>query len=115
MTSNRTTDGAQDLPAGRLRLFRTVTFGLTTLGVMTLVYLPSQNHNDLPNRIPEAPPYITSEAQYFPPPFEEHWAQENSPGQCRNCHQKIFDEWNGSMMSNAWRDPVWRGAFLLAA
>ena len=35
------------------------------------------------------------------------------PGQCRNCHAKIFDEWNGSMMSNAWRDPVWRAAFLL--
>jgi hypothetical protein len=115
MTSNRTTDDTRDLLAERMRVFRTATFGLTTVGLLALVYRPSQNHNDLPNRIPEAPPYITSEAQYFPPPFEEHWAQENNPGQCRNCHQKIFDEWNGSMMSNSWRDPVWRGAFLLSA
>src|SRR5205823_8005074 len=39
--------------------------------------------------------------------------QEDSPGQCQTCHQKIFDEWNGSMMSNSWRDPAWRAAFLL--
>ena len=32
---------------------------------------------------------------------------------CQTCHQKIFDEWNGSMMSNSWRDPAWRAAFLL--
>src|SRR6185369_2309244 len=31
------------------------------------------------------------------------------------CHKRIFDEWTGSMMANAWRDPTWRGAFLLSA
>src|SRR5258708_15190643 len=41
--------------------------------------------------------------------------KEESHGQCQTCHQKIFDEWNGSMMSNSWRDPVWRSAFLLLA
>src|SRR6185503_18589928 len=45
----------------------------------------------------------------------ELWQTQNHPGQCASCHQKIFDEWNGSMMSNSWRDPVWRAAFLLLA
>src|SRR4030095_14159280 len=73
------------------------------------------NRLDLPNRIPEAAPYITEEAAVFPPPYEEYWQTQNHPGQCQVCHQKIFDQWNGSMMSNAWRDPVWRAAFLLLA
>ena len=70
---------------------------------------------ELPNRIPEAAPYVTAEARAFPPPYEASWATENGPGQCQSCHQKIFDQWNGSMMSNSWRDPVWRAAFLLLA
>lgn len=75
---------------------------------------PSQHDlNDLPNRIPEAAPYVVAEAKVFPPPYHNHWEAEDSPGQCQTCHQKIFNEWNGSMMSNSWRDPAWRGAFLL--
>ena len=31
---------------------------------------------------PEAAPYLTSEAQVFPPPYEEYWATQNHPGQC---------------------------------
>ena len=38
-----------------------------------------------------------------------------NPGQCQSCHRRIFEDWAGSMMANAWRDPAWRGAFLLAA
>jgi hypothetical protein len=87
----------------------------TVVGVMALVYQPPRDANDLPNRIPEAAPYVTAEAQAFPPPFEEHWVGQNSPGQCQTCHKRIFDEWNGSMMANAWRDPLWRSAFLLSA
>jgi len=68
---------------------------------------------DLPNRMPEAAPYVTEEAKIFPPPYEEYWKTQNNPGQCQTCHSKIFDEWNGSQMANAWRDPVWRGAYLL--
>ena len=67
------------------------------------------------NRLPEAAPYVVAEAQVLPPPYHDHWEQEDSPGQCQTCHQKIFDEWNGSMMSNSWRDPAWRAAFLLLA
>jgi hypothetical protein len=86
----------------------------TALGASALVYnQPDQSKlNDIPNRLPEAAPYVLAEAQAFPPPYHDHWEQEDSPGQCQTCHQKIFDEWNGSMMSNSWRDPVWRAAFL---
>ncbi len=86
----------------------------TVLGASALVYnQPDQSKlNDIPNRLPEAAPYVLAEAQAFPPPYHDHWEQEGSPGQCQTCHQKIFDEWNGSMMSNSWRDPAWRAAFL---
>src|SRR5579872_7062324 len=98
-----------------MKALKLIVFLGTTLGVSAVVYPPDTNLNDLPNRLPEAAPYVVSEAQAFPPPFEEHWEQQDNPGQCQNCHSKIFDEWNGSMMSNSWRDPVWRGAFLLSA
>jgi len=87
----------------------------TVAAASAVVYWPEENRSDLPNRILEAAPYVTAEAQAFPPPYEEYWQKQNHPGQCQSCHQQIFDEWNGSMMSNAWRDPVWRAAFLLLA
>jgi hypothetical protein len=71
--------------------------------------------SDLPDRLPEAAPYVLSEARVFPPPYEPHWKSESNPAQCQSCHAKIFEQWNGSMMSNAWRDPAWRAAFLLMA
>lgn len=86
---------------------------VTGLLVGFLARQPEPPGVDLPNRMPEAAPYITAEATVLPPPYEEYWKTQNHPGQCQTCHQKIFDEWNGSMMSNSWRDPVWRGAFLL--
>ncbi len=75
----------------------------------------------LPNRIPEPAPYVVSEsnppgapAGAYKPPFD--WAAtENDSGRCNGCHSVIFNHWNGAMMSNAWRDPGWRGAFLLVA
>src|SRR6516165_4173042 len=92
------------------------TFAGTTLAVSALVYqLGRGTLKDLPNRIPEAAPYVITEATAFPPPYEQTWQDQDNPGQCQACHQKIFDEWNGSMMSNSWRDPVWRAAFLLLA
>jgi hypothetical protein len=89
---------------------------VTVLAAGAVVYrFTPRAARDIPNRLPEAAPYVTVEARAFPPPYEEAWQTHNHPGQCRNCHTKIFDEWNGSMMSNAWRDPVWRAAFLLLA
>ncbi|HEY6175676.1 MAG TPA: Ig-like domain-containing protein, partial [Kofleriaceae bacterium] len=98
-----------------MKLIKLGTFVATGLLVGFLAKQPEPAGVDLPNRMPEAAPYITDEAKIFPPPYEEFWKTQNHPGQCQTCHQKIFDEWNGSMMSNSWRDPVWRGAFLLLA
>jgi len=96
-----------------VRFIKATTFFATGLGATFLIKDPGPPLADLPNRIPEAAPYVTAEAEVFPPPYEEYWQTQNHPGQCQTCHQKIFDQWNGSMMSNSWRDPVWRAAFLL--
>ncbi|HEX6739587.1 MAG TPA: hypothetical protein VF310_15010, partial [Vicinamibacteria bacterium] len=85
------------------------------LAVCGAVYQRAEQPFELPNRIPEAAPYVTREAKFFPPPYEDYWKGPNHPGQCQSCHQQIYEEWRGSMMANAWRDPVWRGAFLLSA
>ena len=87
----------------------------TVAGSIALVYPAAPAGGELLNRIPEAPPYVTAETGVAAPPFEEYWTTINHPAQCQNCHQRIFDEWKGSMMANAWRDPAWRGAFLLSA
>ena len=87
----------------------------TALATAALVYPAAQPNGELANRIPEPAPYVTSEAAFVAPPFEEYWQGSNHPAQCQNCHKSIFDEWKGSMMANAWRDPVWRAAFLLLA
>src|SRR3990172_6675022 len=76
--------------------------------------------NFLSNRIPEPAPYEFSETvagggQTQNPPFENLWTGLNDTGSCDGCHTGLYDEWNGSMMANAWRDPGWRGAFLLVA
>jgi len=98
-----------------VKLIKLGVFVATGLLVGFLAKQPEPAGVDLPNRMPEAAPYITAEATMHPPPYEEYWKTQNHPGQCQTCHQKIFDEWNGSMMSNSWRDPVWRGAYLLLA
>jgi Big-like domain-containing protein len=84
-------------------------------GLITLAYGQPRPPDELPNRIPRAAPYVTAEAEAVPPPFERYWKENHNPGKCATCHGRIFSEWNGSMMSNAWRDPGWRGAFLLVA
>ncbi len=94
--------------------FRLLVLAVTMLGVCGAVYRPAHDALELENRIPEAAPYVTAEAQFFPPPFEEYWTGSAHPGQCQSCHRRIFEEWSGSMMANAWRDPAWRGAFLLS-
>jgi hypothetical protein len=100
---------------GNERALKVLVLALTTASVCAAVYQPAHDTAELPNRIPEEPPYVTDETRFFAPPFEDYWKEVNHPGQCQSCHQRIFEEWNGSMMANAWRDPAWRGAFLLAA
>ncbi|HEY1536382.1 MAG TPA: hypothetical protein VGF76_20320, partial [Polyangiaceae bacterium] len=70
----------------------------------------SARHGELPNHIPEPAPYNTDEAKAFPPPYDHYFATSGNPQLCGTCHTQIFAEWNGSMMSNAWRDPGWRAA-----
>jgi hypothetical protein len=100
---------------GNGKAFKLSVFVLSAAALSAVAYYqPSQrNLNDIPNRLPEAAPYVYQEAKALPPPYHDHWEAEDSPGQCQTCHQKIFDEWNGSMMSNSWRDPAWRAAYLL--
>lgn len=88
---------------------------LVGLAGLTFTYRAYADHGLLPNRIPEPAPYNVGEAQTYPPPYEGEWNGANNPGVCDTCHSRIFSEWNGSMMSNSWRDPGWRGAFLLIA
>src|SRR6185436_4335413 len=86
-----------------------------TVGLVVLAYQPSASHDELESRMPRPAPYVAAEAQVFPPPYEPAWEGHANPGRCASCHPQIFAEWNGSMMSNAWRDPGWRAAFLLVA
>lgn len=72
-------------------------------------------HGELPNRIPEAAPYNVDEAHSRPPPYDAYFSGAGNPQVCGQCHKRIFQEWNGSMMSNSWRDPAWRAAFFLLA
>lgn len=88
--------------------------GLTLSAVAVMAYRPPVE-TWLSNRLPEAAPYNVKEAQVHPPPYEEVWEQDLQPGSCGSCHARIFEEWNGSMMANSWRDPAWRAAFLLSA
>jgi hypothetical protein len=50
-------------------------------------------------------------------PENMRWTKPDMPGQiaskrfyspetCRGCHREIFEQWKGSMMANAWKDPV---------
>lgn len=82
--------------------------------------------NILTNRIPEPAPYVVEETtantalggpagQCAPPPFENLWTSIDDVNGCDGCHTGLYNQWNGSMMANAWRDPGLRGAFLLVA
>jgi hypothetical protein len=34
-----------------------------------------------------------------------------SPDSCRGCHTALYDQWKGSMMANAWKDPVFLSVY----
>ncbi len=89
-------------------------------GYTPTVFARHGEANFLPNRIPEPAAYEYSETiggggQTQNPPFENLWTTKDDVGSCSGCHTGLYDQWNGSMMANAWRDPGWRGAFLLVA
>lgn len=94
--------------------------GVATLLTAGAAYARHGEGNILTNRIPEPAAYEHSETlagggQIQNPPFENLWTSLNDTGGCSGCHTGLYDQWNGSMMANAWRDPGWRGAFLLVA
>jgi hypothetical protein len=88
--------------------------GLAVLA-LAFAYQTFARHLELPNAVLEEAPYNEAEAGVFPPPWESSWEGTNNPGKCSGCHTGMFDMWNGSMMANSWRDPIWRGAFFLLA
>ncbi len=112
---------------GYLR-WKGVVLGLATLlmvaGFVSQAFARHGEENILTNRIPEPAPYVVSEttsaggafgAPHTGVPFEAVWNSQNDAGSCDGCHTGLWNQWNGAMMSNAWRDPGWRGAFLLVA
>lgn len=38
-----------------------------------------------------------------------------SPSRCGGCHNELFEQWQGSMHENAWRDPVFQKFYKLAS
>lgn len=36
-----------------------------------------------------------------------------SPDVCKECHTEIYEQWNGSMHANAWKDPVFQALWRL--
>lgn len=65
-------------------IFWVATFLTTAVGICGIVYQPARATPELAGRIPEAAPYVTAEAQFFPPPFEEYWKSIAHPGQCQS-------------------------------
>jgi len=115
------------MKSGNLR-WKGVVLGLATLlsvaGLVSTAFARHGEENLLTNRIPEPASYVVAEttsaggafgAPHTGVPFEPLWTGDNNSGGCDGCHTGLWEQWNGAMMSNAWRDPGWRGAFLLVA
>ena len=79
------------------------------IAVLAMGFQAWGRYTELPSHIPEAAPYVVSEAQFYPQPWDGTFSGTDNPGSC-GCHSSyIVDQWNGSMMSNSWRDVAWRG------
>jgi hypothetical protein len=87
---------------------------VTVMATVALVYPAAPAGGELANRIPEAPPYVTPRRRSRAA-VRGVLDDDRSSGAVPELPQAIFDEWRGSMMANAWRDPAWRSAFLLSA
>lgn len=102
-------------PGARRRIRRTLISALGISALSLAARSGSARLGELPNHVPEAAPYDVAEAKKYPPPYDAVFSGKGNPAVCGGCHQQIFAEWNGSMMSNSWRDPAWRAAFFLLA
>ncbi len=112
----------------RFLMWKGAVLGLATFalvaGFASVAFARHGEENILTNRIPEPAPYVVSEttsaggafgAPHTGVPFESLWNTTDNVGSCDGCHTTLWNQWNGAMMSNGWRDPGWRGAFLLVA
>jgi hypothetical protein len=111
----------------RTRRLELLAVSLVVVGLLCPLSRPSARHGEeefLTNRIPEPAPYVVEEttsaggafgAPHTGVPFEPLWNGTDDVGSCASCHTTLYDEWRGGMMSNSWRDPGWRGAFLYVA
>ena len=56
-----------------------------------------------------APANMVWDVPSMPGQTRPGWFYE--PSTCGGCHRKIYDQWKGSMMANAWSDPVFRAVY----
>ncbi len=81
---------------------------LLVVGVSLLMVLPA-----------EAGDRAGSNYPFFPSLINTHTGKPvkssdfEPPEVCRECHTEIYNQWNGSMHSNAWNDPVFQALWRL--
>lgn len=62
---------------------------------------------------------VTAEEKFFPSLINTQTSKEvkssdfESPEVCKECHTEIYEQWKGSMHSNAYRDPVFQALWKL--
>jgi len=73
----------------------------------------------LSNGTISAEPYMKTDTKFYPyAPSLLKWdktkAQFNDPAKCGECHPEKYEQWQGSMHSMAFRDPIYQGELHLA-
>jgi hypothetical protein len=96
-------------------LLTLATFGLLVLVnlLFTVVFFPSPLSSTAKTQR-DVDPLIATRDMPFSPfrastenrKLEVHMFQD--PKTCEGCHLDIFREWEGSVMANAWQDPIYR-------
>jgi len=77
------------------------------LATMEKVQTPSKDHEVSENKIREIDEMEKHEMFNFKKVRVEQFI---GPDVCEGCHSEIFAQWNGSMHSKAFTDPLWRAA-----
>jgi hypothetical protein len=89
-------------------LRRPLLFILSTFGLLVLVNLPFAA---VLFPLPKPPqsedmPFFPFRASTDSRKLDVHMFQD--PKACGGCHKDIFEEWENSVMANAWQDPIYR-------
>ena len=64
-------------------------------------------------KYPEEAPFYPSRASSNGKKLTDEMFDQ--PEVCGGCHSEIYQQWNGSMHSNAWKDPIYRAALNIAS